>query len=107
MVIDLEAFPVQDKLPRPLTHSEADQRALDTAMQEFIDFRIVEKCSVLKTSLAFYSNIFPVIKKRRFSKSNTKFKGFTYYIVFSHFKMDTIKDVIYLLFPNCFFMSGF
>ena len=27
------------------------------------------------------------------------------YIVFAHFKMDTIKDVLHLLFPNCFFMT--
>lgn len=74
-------------------------------MQEFNDFRIVEKCSVLKTDLAFYSNIFPIIKKDGSARVILNLKGLKNYIVFSHFKTDTIKDVIHLLFPNCFFMA--
>lgn len=54
-VIDLESLPVQDNLLRPSVLSSADQQALDVAVQEFIVFRNIEKCSDFKTDQAFHS----------------------------------------------------
>lgn len=53
-VTGLESLSFQDKWPKPLVLKEADQSALDVAMQEFIDFTTVEKCNDLKTDQAFY-----------------------------------------------------
>ena len=55
-VIDLVSIPVQDKLPRPMVCSKADQLTLDVAMQEFIAFEIVEKCAIAhQMPLHFFS----------------------------------------------------
>ena len=104
-VIDLVSIPVQDKLPRPMVCSKADQLTLDVAMQEFIAFEIVEKCDVLESDHGFYSNIFPVIKKDSSARVILNLKELNYHIAFSHFKMDTIKDVLHLIFPNRYFMT--
>ena len=61
-VIELEVFPAQDDFPWPLIFPQTDKHALDAAMWEVIDCRVVEKCNVLDTNSAFYSNIFPVIE---------------------------------------------
>ena len=61
-VIELDSYPAQDVFPRPLIFPQTDKHALDAAMWEVIDCRVVEKCNVLDTNSAFYSNIFPVIE---------------------------------------------
>ena len=104
-VIDLESCPIQDGFPRPLTFSLTDKLALDAAMREFIACRIVEKCCALESDYAFYSNIFPVIKPDGSARIILNLKELNKCIAFSHFKMDTIRDVLNLIFPSCFFMT--
>lgn len=104
-VINLESCPAQGGFPRPLTFSQSDKYALDTAMQEFIACRIVEKCNGLESKFAFYSNIFPVIKPDGSARIILNLKELNKCIAFSHFKMDTIRDVLNLVFPGCFFMT--
>ena len=104
-VIDLEFSPAQDDFPRPLVFPQTDKLALDAAMREFIACRIVEKCNIFETDSAFYSNFFPVIKDNGSARIILNLKELNTCIAFSHFKMDTIRDVLNLIFPSCFFMT--
>ena len=54
---------------------------------------------------AFLSNIFPTFKKDGSSRVILNLKELNEYIIHIHFQMDSIKDVIQLIFPNCYFMT--
>lgn len=95
-VIDLESLPVQDNLLRLSVLSSADQQALDVAMQEFIIFDNVEKCSDFKTDQAVHSTSSPSSRKMVLQVI-LNLKQMNDGIEFSHFKINTIKDVLHML----------
>ena len=51
------------------------------------------------------SSCYTVIKKDGSARVILNLKELNDFIVCAHFKMDTIKNVLHLLFPNCFFMT--
>lgn len=74
-------------------------------MREFIKCGIVEECSNTIGDQGFYSTIFPVIKRDGSTRVILNLKDLNTYVTFAHFKMETIKDVLQLISPSCFFMT--
>ena len=103
-VLEFEEFPVQYRQPGPLRLHSADQQALDIAMLDFITHGIVEQCFPINLP-CFYSNIFPVIKPDGTARLILNLKDFNLTIRHEHFKMDTIREVITLIYPNCYFVT--
>ena len=69
-------------------------------IQRFLEKGIIEPCTYQTDS--FYSNIFVIPKKDR---SIFNLKYLNEYVEYHHFKMDTIKDAIPLIKPECTFFS--
>lgn len=102
-VLDFDSLPRQEGLPPPLQLSVADTLALDTALVGFLQCNIVERCE--PQVRGFVSNVFPVIKKDGTARVILNLKELNDYITHIHFKMDSIRDVIQLVRPNCFFST--
>ena len=95
-------FPSCPCPPPNLRLSQSDQLALDRTIQEFIDCNIVEAC--LPTSgPCFYSPYFPVIKPDDSARFILNLKKLNPHVQYNHFKMDTMADMLDLMFENCFF----
>lgn len=82
-----------------------DQRALDLAILEFISCGIVEECDSAIKDQCFYSNVFPIIKADGSARVILNLKELNEYIPVVHFKMETIRDVLHLISPTCYFMT--
>lgn len=101
-VLVFDKFPVQKSLPRPLNLSLAHQIALDAALQVFLEKKIIKRCES-KVSRGFFSTVFPVFKTDGSARVILNLKELNDYVKYFHFKMDTIKDVVQLVHPNCYF----
>lgn len=95
--------PMQRTPPGPLFLSTADRVALDTAMVKFIEKGIVELSP--PGDQGFFSNVFPTLKKDGTARVILNLKELNDHVEHIHFKLDTLKDVIPLIHPNCFFIS--
>ena len=104
-LIEFDSIPFQDNKSRALVLSRYDQKALDKIMDEFVCTDIVEKCSGNDNDLGFFSNIFPVIKKDGSARVILNLKELNKSIRFSHFKMDTVQDLLQMMFPLCYFLT--
>ena len=103
-VLHFDSAPVQSHIPPKLYLSQADQAGLDRAMQQFIHHKIVEPCSPVPGP-CFYSNIFPRIKPDGSSRVILNLKVLNLHMDKVHFKMDTLRDVLHLVSPGCFFAT--
>ena len=72
-------------------------------MVDFLERKIVERC--VPQLPGFLSNIFPTIMKDGTARVILNLKELNEHITHVHFKMDSIKDVIQLIQPNCFFST--
>ena len=100
--MDLIDFPSCVCLPPNLRLSDSDQAALDKIVQEFLDHHIVEPC-LPSSGPCYYSPYFPVIKSDGSARFILNLKDFNRSVQYNHFKMDTMQDMVHLMFPNCFF----
>ncbi|KAK3881370.1 hypothetical protein Pcinc_014187 [Petrolisthes cinctipes] len=78
--------------------------ALDAALQGFLNKKIVERCEA-GVSPGFFSNVFPTFKKDGSARVILNLKELNNYVKYSHFKMDSIKDVIQLVHPSSYFVT--
>ena len=97
----IDSPPVCD-MPRTLRLNQSDQVALDKTIESFLKFGIVELCLPI-SGPSFYSTYFPVIKPDGSARFILNLERFNLSIQYHKFKMDTMKEVIQLIFPNCFF----
>ena len=103
--VEFSSPPVQDAIPFPLRFSRSDQNLLDVAVRDLIDRAIVELCGPL-LGPGFYSNVFPVMKKDGLSaRIILNLSDLNLCVVYVHFKMDTINDILELVFPGCYFAT--
>ena len=102
-ILEFTSLPRQRGIPPPLHLSVADTLALDSAMVGFIKHKIVERCEPQVPG--FVSNVFPTIKKDGSARVILNLKELNEHVPHIHFKMDSIKDVIQLIHPNCFFST--
>ena len=103
-LLTFNQFPQQRTPPRPLSLSGAHTLALDSAVLGFVNRQIVERCA-LPADQGFFSNIFPVIKPDGTARVILNLKDFNDQIEHIHFKMETVMDVIHLVYLHCFFMT--
>ena len=104
-IVNFNEIPEQLSRPRPLQFSDKHQLALDQAMQKFIEHGVVERCPEVFQASCFYSNIFPVMKPDGSARIILDLSILNNYVVYEHFKMDTLMDVIELISPKCFFIT--
>ena len=101
--IEFKSQPRQFFQPFPLRLSAEDQRALHTALISFVDQGIVERCQPVQDM--FLSTVFPVMKKDGSARIILNLSKLNECVDNHHFKMDTIREAIALMRPNCFFAS--
>ena len=82
--------------------SLAEQEALDVTVQNFLRMYIVEPCAPVSGPV-FYSNYFPVLKPDGSARFILNLAPLNVNIVYNKFKMDTMRQVIQLVYPNCYF----
>lgn len=95
--------PMESKLPGVLFLSTVDRAAVDTAMIKFVDHIIVELCP--PGDQRFISNVSPTIKKDGTARVILNMKDRNNHVEHFHFKLNTLKDVIPLIYPTCFFTT--
>ena len=88
--------------PPNLRLSPSDQFSLDETIREFLGFGVVEPCFPT-SSPCYYSPYFPVIKPDGSARFILNLKDFNYNVQYNHFKMDTMVDMVHLMFKDCFF----
>ena len=100
-LVDLEVI---GNTPYVLPLPPNDQAALEIALNEFLETGIIEPCTHSPGS--HYSSLFPRYKTDNSVRVIFNLKSFNeQYIDPVHFKMETIKDVLLLVHPGCFFAS--
>ena len=72
-------------------------------MVRFIKHKIVEPCTL--GVQGFFLTVFPTMKRVRWARGILNLRDFNEYLPHLHFKMESIKDVIHLIYPNCFVMT--
>ena len=102
--LDFTDLPLQVAPPRPLSFKPSEQIALDLAVNKFLCHGIVEPCEP-SSGLCFYSNIFPVLKKDGSARIILNLSDLNVHVEHIHFKMETLKDVIPVVFHKCFFAT--
>ena len=100
--LSFDVTPVQDSIPRELRLNDRDQLALDEAIQDFLVCGIVELC-VPGVKDCFYSNVFPCIKSVGPARVILNLSEFNLFVEHVHFKMDSLRDALDLVFPGCYF----
>ena len=89
----------------PLRLSHQDQRALDSALAEYLRCSIIEEVSDVGDEY-YVSNVFPVVKRDGLSaRVILNFKSLNPYIKFEHFKMDNLPTILPLISQGCWFAS--
>ena len=83
----------------PVTNSAA----ITKAMVRVLERGIVE--SSPPGNQGFFSNVFPILKKDGTARVILNLKDLNPHVEHIHFNLDTLKDVMPLISPNCFFMS--
>ena len=101
--IEFVSTPFQVMPPRPLTLSHTDTQALDDALCWFLTHSIVEPC--IPGDHGFFYNVFPIIKPTGSARIILNLKDLNVHIPYCHFKMDTLRDVLPLIVPNCYFIT--
>ena len=104
--IEFDCMPQQTEheRPNPVRMSKSEQLALDAEIQSFIDYAIIEPC-IPNENDSFYSNLFTRSKKDGSLRVILNLKHLTPYLEKRHFKMETVKDIMMMMRPNCLFAS--
>ena len=91
---------------RPLVLARSDQQALDVALTDFVRCGIIELVLDVELYNSFLSNVFPVLKKDGITaRVILNLRVLNTFIDHVHFKMDSMKDVVPLITPDCWFAS--
>ncbi len=102
--IEFDELPAQTFLPRPVSLSASEQHDLDLALEDFWHQKIIETCPPFEED-SFYSNLFITRKCDGSARVIINLKQLNESMDHIHFKMDTVRDAIQLMRPNCSFGS--
>jgi hypothetical protein len=99
-----ETWPGQYYIPKPLRFNPSEQIKLDKALADLSDRGVIElvKCD---DGTGFYSTVFPKDKRDGSVRVILNLSELNEFLEYHHFKMDTVKDAILLVKPNCYFAS--
>jgi hypothetical protein len=102
--LEFMSKPFQLKAPRPLCLPNKELVALDKALHSYLAMKIIEPCSPVQQD-SFFSTVFVRMKKDSSARVIFNCKQLNEFIENIHFKMDTVREAILLMRPNCFFGS--
>lgn len=103
-IVELQNLEVVGNTPHSLQLPEHDSEMLNAALHEYFHQGIIERTEHKLGS--FYSTVFPRPKRDGAVRVIFNLKTFNEkYITHIHFKMDTLRDVLNLIQPECYFAS--
>ena len=103
-IIDFLELPFSSPGPYMIGFSKTEKLAMDKAVTRFHTQNIIEQCPSVGPD-SFFSAIFPRQKRDGSVRVIINLKGLNEHIDNHHFKMDTIRDVLLLVQPQCYFAS--
>ena len=101
--IDFIELPESNSQPFEINFSHEETIALDAEVEMLLKHRIIQKSQHEEGS--FYGHPFTRPKENGTLRVLLNLKKLTPLIEKIHFKLDTIKTVIHMMRPNCFFAS--
>ena len=102
--IPFTEMPSQERAPRPIHMKPDEIDGLNLEINSFLNQGIIEECLPYEGG-SYYSNLFTRVKRDGSLRVIINLKKLTPQIEKQHFKMETIKDVIHMMRPNCLFGS--
>ena len=102
--IELEDLPEQWYRPHPLRLSASDSRALNNALEELHEAGIIQPWEGDCEDI-YVSTVFPVPKRDGSARVILDLSHFNEFVEKHHFKMDTNRDAINFMRPNCYLAS--
>ena len=102
--IPFTEMPKQEHAPRPVHMKPDEIDGLNLEINSFLNQGIMEECPPYEDG-SYYSNLFTRVKRDGSLRVIINFRKLSPQIEKQHFKMETIKDVIHMMRPNCLFGS--
>ena len=102
--IEFSDHPHQYQKPHEIKLSASEKAGLDSEIEQFCKLGIVEPC-IADEPGSFYGNLFTRVKKDGSLRVIFNLKNLTPFLEKHKFKMETVKDVIHMMRPNCLFSS--
>ena len=96
--------PIQFSYQKEIKWSESELVSIDEEVRSLLDKDVVHKVK-FECSDQFISNIFLRKKANGSNRVILNLKHFNDFVVHTHFKMDTLKDAIFLVKRGCFFST--
>ena len=104
--IPLVDFQQQGKLRFPLKFSETEMRAADEEIQKLLNKNAIMECSEGIVSGDFVSPVFLRPKKQGGVRLILDLSDFNDFVEYAHFKVETIRDILAAVVPNCYMAVG-
>jgi hypothetical protein len=101
--LEFYSIPVQIFEPKALKFDEMETKLVNTEIERLLKSKVIKTCS--RENGDFVSNIFGRPKKDGSVRLILNLKQLNEKIVYRHFKMDTIHNVISMVRPNCYMAS--
>ena len=103
-LLELAGLHIQSNTPHVLPLPRNDQASLDNALWQYAKQNIIEPC--IASGDSYFSTLFPRQKPNGSVRVIFNLKSFNeQYMDKIHFKMETIRDVLPLVTPHCYFAS--
>ena len=102
--IEFDEIPHQARKPHEIKLNQAEKAGLDSEILKYLQLGIVEPC-IPDEPGSFYGNLFTKSKKDGTLRVIFNLKSLTPSLTKRHFKMETVKDVILMMRPNCLLSS--
>ena len=104
ITIEVDPTLKQCQGPKELHFSASDNTALHLALQDLLMQGVIEPVGDSHVT-GYLSNVFPRIKPDGTARVILNLRDLNTHVDHIHFKMDTIKDALLLVYQNCFFAS--
>ena len=101
MSLDLNDIPKQKKIPHEIKMNKVETQAAKAQIQQLIAKAAIRPCS-LNPKSDFLSNIFLRPKPDGSYRMILNLKKFNKYLEYSHFKMETLQNILDLVTPHCY-----
>ena len=101
--IDFTELPVQEKTPPSHQFSKEQTKAIDSEVTELLNKGVIKKTAHSKNE--YVSPVFVRPKKDNKWRMILNLKQLNKNVEYHHFKMETLRNALALVTPNCFFCS--
>ena len=101
--IDFTELPIQEKTPPSHQFSKEQTKAIDSEVTELLNKGVIKKTAHSKNE--YVSPVFVRPKKDNKWRMILNLKQLNKNVEYHHFKMETLRNALALVTPNCFFCS--